>query len=193
MSFFSFDVAPVQQLPLLLLLLLLCFLPAHHQAYALCQVPNCVTCSPNNEFYCETCVGPEFIHANGQCSPRGTCSITACEKCEEGTISRCETCEPGYVRTVNGLCASLVVCDMDTCEPQEAQRSRIAHTTVECSLQDSVKEDGVYVCVASRTGSGSGAAGSLLSRVPWWLCAAISTACAVGFGMWVLSRLCKRA
>lgn len=164
-----------------------------HSTSADCQVPNCLSCSPKNEFFCEVCAGPEFIHSEGQCSPRGTCSITACEKCEEGSITRCQTCEPGYVRTVNGLCASLVVCAMDKCESQEELRSRIAQTTVQCSVTNAGKDDGAYVCVPVQSGRGSGGVGSLFSRVPWWLFAATTTACAVGFGAWVLSRLRRKA
>lgn len=171
--------------------LLVCMLPSS-LAHAFCQVPNCLTCAADNEFFCEVCAGADFIYSNGQCSPRGTCSITACEKCEQGTISRCQTCEPGYVRTVNGLCASLVVCEMDKCESKEELRSRIAQTTVECSVAEAVKEDGVYLCVATQAGSGSGAAGSLWPRMPWWLYATITTGCAAGFGLWMVPRLRRK-
>ncbi|KPA77626.1 surface antigen-like protein [Leptomonas pyrrhocoris] len=172
--------------------LLLCLLPSRADQPP-CQVPNCRTCAADNEFFCEVCSRPEFIHANGQCSPRGTCSITACEKCEEGTISRCQTCEPGYVRAVNGLCASLVECEMDKCTSREELRDRIAQTTVQCSVADTVKEKGVYVCVASKGGGGSVAAGSFWQRAPWWLYATVTTGAAVGLGSWIVSRRRSKA
>lgn len=163
-------------------------------ASADCQVPNCRTCAPNNEFFCEVCAGSDFIHSNGQCSPRGTCSITSCERCEDGSITRCAQCEPGYVRTGNGLCASLVVCDMDKCAPQEELRSRLVHSTVQCSEGETMKEEGVYVCVATQKGGRAAAVSTaLLGGSPWWLYAAITTAGAVGFGIWVLMRLRKKA
>lgn len=68
-----------------------------------CQVPNCLTCDPTNQFSCTTCQD-SYIPSLGQCSPTGTCGVTYCTTCVVGKVNVCSVCQAGYVITAKGLC-----------------------------------------------------------------------------------------
>ena len=70
-----------------------------------CQVPNCLTCTPDSEFQCSACMA-NYILTGGQCVPPTYCGVTNCSVCVSGNPNRCATCDKGYVVTTSGLCRS---------------------------------------------------------------------------------------